>query len=277
MRIHHVALDVLRESASSRYMVGLFGVLSMGILTLIFALDLEVVEGALAAGRLFGQNVGGSIRPIDIALRPIFQGIAHFVFYFGLLFGIVATADVAPKLWAPGRVELLLSLPVRRSEWVLGTFFGVMSISLLAAVFAVGGVSAVLFFKGGFATLAPVAGALAAVIGFMSIYSVMLLVSSLFRSATISAGSGLFLYLISVVTSDRARFLSWFRDGTVHDVLQVLIAPLPQLNALADVGASAAGGEIPALLDWLGPVGVALAFCTAMLLITNFVVSEKDY
>lgn len=277
MMIHHVALDVLRESASSRYILGLFGVLLAGILVLIFALDLEVVEGALAAGRLFGQNVGGSIRPVDVALRPVFQGIAQFVFYFGLLFGIVSTADVAPKLWAPGRVELLLSLPVRRWEWVLGTFFGVMSIAVLAAIFAVGGVSAVLFFKANFATLAPLAGAFAAVIGFMSVYSFMLFVSSFFRSSTVSAGAGLFLYLLAVTTSDRVQFLSWFRDGAIRDALKLLIAPLPQLGALADAGASAAGGEVPSMAAWLGPVGVSIAFCVAMLLFTNFVVSEKDY
>ena len=277
MMWQNVALDVLRESASSRYITVLFAVLVAGILTLSFALDLEVVEGALAAGRLFGQEVGGSIRPIDIALRPVFQGLAHLVFYLGILFGIVSTADVAPRLWSPGRVELLLSLPVKRWEVVFGTFVGVMSISILAAMFAVGGISGVLFFKGGFATIAPLAGSLVAVVGFMSVYSAMLLASSFFRSATLSAGAGLFTYLVALLTSDRENFLSWFRDGGIRDVLEVLIAPLPPLNALADLGAGVAGGEIPPLMDGLMAVGVTLAFSIAMLLLTSFVVAEKDY
>lgn len=277
MMWQNVALDVLRESASSRYITVLFAVLVAGILTLSFALDLEVVEGALAAGRLFGQEVGGGIRPIDIALRPVFQGLAHLVFYLGILFGIVSTADVAPRLWSPGRVELLLSLPVKRWEVVFGTFVGVMSISILAAMFAVGGISGVLFFKGGFATIAPLAGSLVAVIGFMSVYSAMLLASSFFRSATLSAGVGLFVYLVALMTSDRENFLSWFRDGGIRDVLEILIAPLPPLNALADLGAGVAGGEIPPLMDGLMAVGVTLAFSIAMLLLTSFVVAEKDY
>lgn len=277
MMWHNVALDVLRESASSRYIIGLFAVLLAGIFTLSFALDLEVVEGALAAGRLFGEEMGGNIRPIDVALRPIFQGLAHLVFYLGILFGVVSTADVAPRLWAPGRVELLLSLPVKRWEVVLGTFVGVMAIAVLAALFSVGGVSGVLFFKGGFATIAPLAGALAAVIGFMAVYSVMLLAASLFRSATLSAGAGLFVYLIALITSNRESFLSWFRDGGVRDALAIVISPLPQLNTLADLGASAAGGELPAFSDGFAAVGVTIAFSIAMLLLTSFVVAEKDY
>ena len=37
------------------------------------------------------------------------SGLAYAVFYGGLLFLIVAVADIAPKMLAPGRVELLLA------------------------------------------------------------------------------------------------------------------------------------------------------------------------
>ena len=91
-------------------------------------LRLEVVDGALAASRLFGGAVGGGIQAVDVALRPLFTGVAYVVFYAGLAFGVLACADFAPTLLAPGRIEHLLSLPVRRAELVVGTFLGVLAL-----------------------------------------------------------------------------------------------------------------------------------------------------
>src|SRR5690242_12202331 len=107
MTVQHIALDVVREAFARRYLIGLFGAILAGLILLAFALDLEVAQGALAGFRLFGAQMGNEIIPVDVALRPIFQALAWGVFYFGLLFGVVVTADIAPKMLAPGRVELL--------------------------------------------------------------------------------------------------------------------------------------------------------------------------
>lgn len=277
MTVIHIALDVLREAVARRYMIALFATILAGLLLMTFSLNLEVVEGALAGVRLFGKQLGASIVPVDVALRPIFQFLAVFVFYFGLLFGIVATADIAPKMLAPGRVELLLSLPVRRVELVLGTYLGVLIIALLSTSFAVGGVSLVLFWKTSFVTAAPIAGAGMAVLGFMAIYALMLLASSLVRSAALSAGSGLMLYLAGLFTSNREEFLGWFRSGTTRSVLEVVTAPIPRLGTLADVGAQVASGA-PLQDGVLLPlVGGVLVFAAAAVAAACFVVSGKDY
>ena len=277
MTLLYIAFDVVQEVFARRNMLVLLCLIIAGLLALTFSLNLEVVEGALAGMRLFGKQLTGAITPVDVALRPIFQALAYATFYNGLLFGIVASADIAPKMLAPGRVELLLSLPVRRVELVLGTYLGVLVVALITTSFAVGGVSLVLFWKAGFVTGAPAVGAVMAVLGFMPIYAVMLFAASLARSAAMSAGAGLMLYLAGVVTSWREEFLSWFRSGTTRAVLEVLIAPIPRLHGLAEVGAQAATDQ-PVASGVLFPlVGIALAFAGAALVAACFVVSEKNY
>lgn len=273
----YVAMDVVREAFARYYMIALFACVLLFLVGLTFALDLEVVEGALAAGRLFGANLTNTIIPIDVAMKTAFEALSGFTFYVGLLFGIVATADIAPKMLAPGRVELLLSLPVRRLELVVGTYLGVAFIATLTTAFAVGGVSLVLFWKAKLLTLAPAVGALMAVLGFLSLYGAMLLATTLVRSSALAAGVGMFLYLAGIVTSDRSAFLAWFKEGLVRDGLGLLVAPLPRLSALADVGAAAASGT-PFSFGAQGPVMLgALAFASATVALACFVVSEKDY
>lgn len=273
----YVALDVVREAFARYYMIALFVCVMLFLVGLTFALDLEVVEGALAAGRLFGANLTNAIIPIDVAMKTAFEALSSFTFYVGLLFGIVATADIAPKMLAPGRVELLLSLPVRRVELVAGTYLGVALIATLTTAFAVGGVSVVLFWKAKLLTLAPAVGALMAVVGFLSIYGAMMLAATLVRSSALAAGVGMFLYFAGIITSDRAAFLAWFKGGLARDVLGVVVAPLPRLSALADVGAAAASSASFAPAAHAPVIFGALAFAGATVALACFVVSGKDY
>ena len=276
MTIFRVAADVVREAFAGKLVLGIFVVIVVALGALTFALDLEVVDGALAAGRIFGKATGGSIVPVDVALRPIFQAVADIAFYGGLFFGIIASADIAPRMLAPGRVELLLSLPVRRAELVIGTYFGVAFLAVCAIALAVGGVSAVLFCKSGFFTIAPAVGAACAVVGFLAIYGVMVLVSSLARSAALSAGVGFVVTIIGIATSDRHEFLSWFRSPVVRQVLAVVVAPLPRLQALGELGSSAVAGQVTASLA-VTLVLSSLAFAGCSVAVACFVVGGKDY
>ena len=277
MTILHVARDVVREAFASKLMLLLFAAIAALLLLLTFSLDLDVVDGALAGSRLFGKATGNSIVPVDVFLRPAFQALAWVTFYVGLLFGIVVTADFAPRLLQPGRVELLLALPVRRYEVVLGLFAGVATLCALATAVATGGVSLVLFVKAKTFTVAPVAGAAMAMVGFCSIYAVMLATGTLVRSAAVSAGAGLFLYALGLATGAKNTFLLWTTNKVVRTVVDVVLTPLPNLQALADVGAGVAAGEKVALAAVLPVVGGAFAFAAFAVLVACAVVQSKDY
>ncbi len=277
MNAINVARDVLKEAFASKFMIGLFLVIGGFLLLLTFSLDLDVVDGALAGSRLFGKAAGASIIPVDVFLRPAFQALAWVTFYMGLLFGIVATADIAPRLLQPGRVELLLALPVRRVELVVGTYLGVLAICGIATVVAVGGVSAVLFVKAETFTIAPAAGAAMAILGFSAIYAVMLVVGAVFRSAALSAGAGMGFYILGIAVSERNTMLMWTTNKVVRTGLEVVTTPVPNLRALADVGAGAAAGEAIALAAAAPVVGATVAFAAFAVVVACAVVQAKDY
>ncbi|MFZ9885855.1 MAG: hypothetical protein ACO3JL_00010 [Myxococcota bacterium] len=277
MTVLYIAVDVVRELIARRVMIALLSLLSLGFLVLALALDLEVVEGALAAGRLFGTSLTSTIVPIDVVMNNVFQLLAMQVFYLGALFGIVATSDIAPTLLSPGRIEALLALPVRRMELVVGTFLGVFAVALMTALFAVGGISAVLFWKAKLFTPAPLVGALMASCAFVPLYGVMLLVASLTRSAAASAGAGLAVFVAGIATSDREAFLGLFSTGFARDAMSLVVAPLPRFPVLADFGAKVAGGDVVASLSLWGALGGAFTFAGACIGFACLVVMSKDY
>ncbi|MCP4502547.1 MAG: ABC transporter permease [Deltaproteobacteria bacterium] len=285
MNLFNVAFDVLRELLARKFILAAGIFVSIGMLGLIVTLDLDVVDGAISSARIFG--LGGALSEgvdADAALGTVFKAFTYVVFYVGLLFGVVSTADIAAKMLSPGRVELYLSLPVRRVELVVGTYLGVMLIATLGTAFTVGGVSLILFLKAELVTFAPLAGAACAIIGFSALYGVMLLSTTLVRSSALAAGVGLMTFLAGVITSNREGFLSFF-SGIPQSVIEVLIAPLPRFMSLAELGARAQASASAAettvkAADALqaGPIiGGTLIFAAAMVGLATFVVSSKDY
>jgi len=277
MTIFFIAYDVVIEAFARKFMIAIFALIGLSLLTLTAALDLDVVQGSLAAGRLFGINIGNSLLAPDLAMQKFFAMAAYPVFYLGVVFGVIASSSIAIDMLAPGRVEMLLSLPIRRSELVLGIFLGVVLINAMSLGFGVGGLALVLFFKLGVISPAPIAGALMALLGFLPVYAVMLLTSTLVRAGNVGTGSGTLFILLTSITSRRDAFLAMFEPGLRKDIIATLIAPLPRLHLLADAGHQAASQNSWIVSNALQPGLLSLIFTASCLLVAIFIVSGKNY
>src|SRR6266568_3674627 len=236
-------------------------------------LQLEVVDGALAASRFFGGKVGHEIRAADVALRPLFEGISYAVFHGGIVFGIMACADFAPALFAPGRIEHLLSLPIRRRELVVGVFLGVETLVLSGALYGGAGLSLVIWAKTGVLSWGPMASAALAALGFASVYAAMVLSAVVVRSAALSAlagGAGL-------IAGNRNVLSPLFSAGPGRGVFLFLTAPLPHLSSLARVGALVAEAQ-PVHADSLAALLTAtIVFALGLLALAIALFERKDY
>jgi Cu-processing system permease protein len=241
VKIFAVAMDLLREAASRKWFLALaLGITGM-LCILAFALRLDVVDGALAATRFFGKSLGTDIRSADMALRPVFQATAYMIFYGGLSFGIVACADFGPSLLAPGRIEHLLALPLRRWELLAGTFVGVLTLSVLGALYGAGGLTLILGFKTGVFTIRPVLAALLASITFSAIYGAMLAIAVVVRSAAISAATGVLLLIAGTIAGRRDQLDAFFESGVARSTFRAVTLFLPRVSTLADASSDLAG------------------------------------
>lgn len=277
MKIFAVAMDLLREAASRKWFLALAVGITAVLGVLAFALRLDVVDGALAATRFFGKTLRTDIRSADMALRPFFQGTAYMIFYGGLIFGIVACADFGPSLLAPGRIEHLLALPLRRWELLAGTFLGVLVLSVLGALYGAGGLALILGFKTGVYTIRPVIAALLASVTFSAIYGAMLAVAVLVRSSAISAAMGVFLFIAGIIAGRRDQLDPFFESGVARQIFRGITLFLPRVSTLADAASDFAGSlplDGPAVASQIA--GLSIFGCAALALGIHLF-EQKDF
>ena len=272
-----VAMDLLREAAARRWFLALGISLTGLLLLLLTSLRLEVVDGALAATRLFGQPVTHSIQPADVALRPVFRAASQLVFWGGLGFGVLSCADFAPALLSPGRIEYLLSLPVRRWELLAGTFLGVLVLALGGALYASAGLVVVLGGKTGVWTGWPVVSAVLAALAFGSVYAGMLAVTVWVRSAALSAATGATLVVLGLLATHRAALLDLMGRGLGRALFAGVTAVVPPLGKLADAAGALASSAPLAPGGLLRLLAGTAAFAAALLAVAAWRLERRDF
>jgi hypothetical protein len=238
-----VALDLLREARSRKWFLGLAIAVSLFLLALSLSLKLEVVDGALAASRLFGHLLTPheTIRSAQVALRPVFIVSNYLTFYGGMVFGVLACADFAPSLLSPGRIEHLLSLPVRRWELLAGTFLGVLVLAGSASLYGAGGLAVILGAKTGVWTVKPLLAALLTSWCFATVYAAMLATAFFVRSAALSAGVGALVFVGGVLSSYRHDLEPMFEEGASRSAFRAVTLLFPHLASVADAASRMAG------------------------------------
>jgi Cu-processing system permease protein len=257
MTVFRVAAEVLREAVRRRWVLALVIGVTLVLGVVASALRLEVIDGALAATRLFGNDVDNEIRAVDVALRPVFRASAYVVFYGGLVFGIVASADFGPSLLQPGRIEHLLAQPLRRWHLLAGTYLGVFVLATLAALYGAGGFAVILGFKTGVWTVGPLVAALLASAAFASIFGLMLATATFVRSPAMAAVAGGLAFVAGVVASYRPTLAEAFEGGVGRTIFELVTLPVPRVASLAEYAgdlAAAASVDGGALLRVLGGV-----------------------
>ncbi len=202
---------------------------------------------------------------------------AALVFYGGTLFMIVACADFAPSLLSPGRIEHLLSLPVRRWELLLGTYLGVLLLSVLCALYGAGGLVVLLGIKTGVWSSGPLLAALLATVNFATVYAAMLAVSVFARSAALSAGAGVFLYVAGIIAGLRAEIAPLFEEGWGRHAFEGVSTLFPRISTLGRFAIDLAGGREIQGATLASLLAGFVVFSLGLLAVGNWRFEQRDF
>jgi ABC-type transport system involved in multi-copper enzyme maturation permease subunit len=277
MKAFHIAADLLREAAARKWFLGLGIAITALLLGLLGGLRMDVVDGALAATRLFGNALFNPIQPADLALRPVFLAASYIISYGGIAFGVLACSDFAPALLSPGRIEHLLSLPVRRWELLAGTFLGVLALGFIGALYGAGGLLVILGAKTGVWTWHPLLAAALAVVGFATVYAGMLLSAVFVRSSAVSAACGALLFASGVLAGNRRSILAAMSEGVGRKAFSAWSALMPRLSTLADTAADVASARNLALGQLGGVLAGCAFFSAAALALAVWRFEQRDF
>ncbi len=130
--------DVFREAAARWTLVAYFVLSSLFILVFALAVNLDIVNGALAGARLFGQSVqlGPETVDLDRLVIGFESGFSAFLYVVGTFLAVFATAHLVPRLQEKGTIDLYLSRPVGRvgllaSRYVAGLLLAASNVAYL--------------------------------------------------------------------------------------------------------------------------------------------------
>ncbi len=149
MRTWALVVDTWREALARYTLLGFLAVSSLFLLVLTFALNLDIVDGALAAGTLFGKSFdlpgkGPAIDSVVVTGQSVFAGMLYVL---GVFLSVFATGSQVPNLQRRGTVDLYVTRPVGRTHLLLGRFLGAATLVAANLLFLCGGVFVVISLK----------------------------------------------------------------------------------------------------------------------------------
>jgi len=116
--------DVMREASARWTLLAYFLLSTMFIVIFAFAINLDVVDGALAGAKLFGNevNMRGDTISIEKIVLGFESGFSGFLYFLCTFLAIFATAHLVPRMQEKGTVDLYLSRPIPRVQLLLSRY-----------------------------------------------------------------------------------------------------------------------------------------------------------
>ena len=113
--------DVMREAAARWTLVAYFFLSTIFIIIFASAINLDIVNGALAGAKLFGKDVEmhGSEISIEKLVLGFESGFSAILYFLCTFLAIFATAHLVPRMQEKGTIDLYLSRPVARTKLIL--------------------------------------------------------------------------------------------------------------------------------------------------------------
>ncbi len=115
--------DVMREAAARWTLIAYFFLSTIFIIIFASAINLDIVDGALAGAKLFGKEVDA---PSSINLEKLVlgfeSGFSVFLYFVCTFLAVFATAHLVPRMQEKGTIDLYLSRPVSRVRLLLSRY-----------------------------------------------------------------------------------------------------------------------------------------------------------
>lgn len=274
--------DVMREAAARWTLIAYFLLSSIFILIFASAINLDIVDGALAGAKLFGKEVEMndtiSIEKLVLGFESGFSAVLYFLCTFLAVF---ATAHLVPRMQEKGTIDLYLSRPVPRVKLILSRYVAGLILAGSNVFYLIGSIWLIVMWKTH--VVHPRFFLAAAVIMFIiaTLMAFAFLVGVITSSTAVSIMTtyGLFFFGLMLVGHDRiAAAVSKEWQATVINTLYWIIPKTAELGGA--VVAFVSGGQAPERLaqqlTW-SPFLSTAAFGVASLILASWLFTRKEF
>ena len=274
--------DVWREAAARWTLIAYFLLSSIFILIFASAINLDIVDGALAGAKLFGKEVEMSntisIEKLVLGFESGFSAVLYFLCTFLAVF---ATAHLVPRMQEKGTIDLYLSRPVSRVKLILSRYVAGLLLAGSNVIYLIGAIWLIVMWKTH--VVHPRFFLAAAVILFIiaTLMAFAFLVGVITSSTAVSIMSsyGLFFFGVMLVGHDRiAAAVSKEWQAVVINTLYWIVPKTAELGGA--VVAFVSGGQAPEKLaqqlTW-APFLSTGAFGIVCLILASWMFTRKEF
>jgi len=271
-------VDTFREALARKIFWGLFALSCLMILFFLFVMRIDVVEGATATISIFGQTESGKPQEIDKLVPQVHGVIAAFLYTFGMVLAIFASAGLIPSVLEPGRIELVLSKPVSRVHLLAGRYLGNLLIVGLNLTLLVVGIWLIFGWKTGFWN-PPFLLTIPLTLFIFSVHlTVVVLIGVLWESTALGVMVPVFLSMLSPLLAQDKVVRKLLSSEWSRDLWQALYYTLPKVFDTGKMTLQIVSGKGAGMgaFEWW-PIWTSAAFAIVVYGTAQWVFSRRDF
>jgi ABC-type transport system involved in multi-copper enzyme maturation permease subunit len=275
--------EVFREAAARWTLIAYFALSSLFIVLFAAAVNLDVVNGALAGARLFGKPIemGGEAVSIDKLVLGFESGFSAFLYLVGTFLALFATAHLVPRLQEKGTIDLYLSRPVGRVPLLLSRYAGGLLLAAANLVYLIGSMWLIIVWK------TRVLHPRFLLSGAVILFTIAALMAFAFLIGVITSSTGVSLmatyavFFFSAILVTHDKISAAVSTETAARIVDGLYWILPKTAELGQATiALVAGGQAPerlANVAHFAVFGSTALFGAASLGLASWLFSRKDF
>ena len=274
--------DVMREAAARWTLVAYFFLSTIFIIIFASAINLDIVDGALAGAKLFGKEVDmrDSIS-IEKLVLGFETGFSVFLYFLCTFLAIFATAHLVPRMQEKGTIDLYLARPVSRVGLLLSRYVAGLILAGSNVIYLMGTIYLIVAWKTGVANPRFLLAGLIIFLMIAVLLAFAFLVGVFTSSTAVSIMTtyGLFFFGLMLVAHDRiAAAVSKEWQATLIDAMYWVVPKTAELGQA--VVAFVGGEELPErVLAALSPAPFisTAVFGVACLTLASWLFTRKEF
>ena len=274
--------EVLREAAARWTLIAYFVLSSLFIIVFASAVNLDVVDGALAGAKLFGQTLNMDGETIGIEqLVTGFEGVfAPILFVVGIFLAIFSTAHLVPRLQEKGTIDLYLSRPVRRVPLLLSRYVAGMLLASLNVLYLVGSIWLIVIWKTKVVHFRFMLSAGIIIFAIAILLALAFLIGVATSSTAVSIMGSYGIFFLSMILAAHQQIEAALTSQFNIWIVKSLYWTLPKVFDLqAMLFAFVAEKPLPPELDHglMAPIGTTAAFGFVCLALASWLFKRKEF
>ena len=273
MKFLSIILLTFRESFAKKTFVGFLAISTIILLLFIFALNLDIVDGAQSAVSVFGIQ-SPELMELQTVILGVQSAVAVMLFTGGLFMALFATSNLIPNMLKSGFIDLFISKPVSRLQILSGRFLGAISIVAFNIAYLIIGTWLILSLKTGFWETGLLWAGIMIIVTFVILYSLMTFLGLITRSGPFAL---MFTYLViffSPFLLQRDNIYALLSSPIYGQLIDGIYYILPKPTELGAITQQIVSGND--VYSWM-PLWSSLIFAAVIYAVSSFIFSKKNF